>query len=80
MGATKYLKDQKEVTEYINYFLAEEALASKFSIRVLKNKADRSYLEKCWHSYTRKYCKYLLHLDRADIVSKHIKVFQRTYD
>ena len=59
----------------------EEALASKFAIRVLKGDADVKYLERCWHTYTR----YITTIYRTsptfmtliDTIGKNSKIFWR---
>jgi len=59
----------------------EEALASKFAIRVLKDKADVKYLERCWHTYTR-YVAFIYKttpkfVSLIDTIGKNSKIFWR---
>lgn len=60
--------------------LAEEALASRFSIRMQKGKADKKWLEKCWHSYTSWILKDYTDSDNLNLhvqnIAKYSKVFK----
>lgn len=60
--------------------LAEEALASRFSIRMQKGKADKRWLEKCWHSYTSLILKDHTDSDNLNLhvhnIAKYSKVFK----
>lgn len=60
--------------------MAEEALASKFSIRMQKSKADKKWLEKCWHSYTSWILKDYTESENLDLhvttIAKYSKVFR----
>jgi hypothetical protein len=59
----------------------EEALASKFAIRVLKGEANVQYLEKCWHTYTRHvttaYRTSPVFMTLIDTIGKNSKIFWR---
>lgn len=82
----RFLKNHRNYHTEYDWFtrIEEEALASKFSIRVCNKigNANVKYLEKCWHSYVHSLSNVCagsptLTAKLTDVVGKNSKIFWR---
>lgn len=82
----RFLKNHRKTPASYNWFIRieEEALASKFSIRVCNKigSANVKYLEKCWHSYVHALSRVCagspsLTTELVNVVGRNSKIFWR---